>query len=511
MAVGGEPSGLQRRWATVAICAAALLAVANAALFTWAAAGPLIASDNWTFIETFLRPALERSPGLGDFLVKRSGLDHGQPLNKALMLLNARYFGLDFRIEAMIGIAFAALGLGVLLWSTLARTQWRHLCDPGVLAAAICICAVYLSLNSSMIYSHSMVTMGFADYVFAFLVIDRAWRQLQGGSPLWLGLAMFVYGIVGDNSAVLTGVALSGAALLAGWKLGDLRRSLVVVATVFAALVAAHLIYAMFGEVRGVAVTPFNATAGERLQALWAQMGDAWKWVVIPAASGLAYMQSLQFFFPEHWRAVQIAVALAVIAGHVWFWHAALHSKQNAVCLFAVALMLLFYLYVAGLLYGRAYLAGADYLDQPRYVSLYQFQIIAMLLMAISARNERDSEARNVNRRFVAPRAAGIVTVAIAIMALQWPLTHHAWVEAKYLQPYYRGMAAQFGAVARSPTAPPPAECAPFLLICKMPPETRASTMAFLRAQRLSLYSPKFAAAHPELAEAAGLQPVVNR
>ena len=73
-----------RPWARIGMWLVIALAFGNALLYTLAVCNPLIGDDNWTFVDTFLRHALQDGVQLGDFLVKRAGVDHAQPLNKLL-------------------------------------------------------------------------------------------------------------------------------------------------------------------------------------------------------------------------------------------------------------------------------------------------------------------------------------------------------------------------------------------------------------------------------------------
>src|SRR5690606_41451255 len=75
---------------------------------------PLISSDNWWLLDPFLRKAVEGNLGLGDFLVKRVGGDHAQPLGKLVGWLNYRLWDLDFGYEGLLALGCALAGLMVL-------------------------------------------------------------------------------------------------------------------------------------------------------------------------------------------------------------------------------------------------------------------------------------------------------------------------------------------------------------------------------------------------------------
>src|SRR5690606_10132573 len=149
-------------WALVA------LVLANAAVYVRAGAWSLIASDNWNHVHPLLRDLAAGDLGAANFFVQRAGVDHAQPLMKLVMAVNARWFGLDFMLEGLLGIAFAALLLVVLYRLALADAPGA----PRPLAFRIgfvAVAAVLLSLNSTFIYIYPMVTMWFALYALAFL------------------------------------------------------------------------------------------------------------------------------------------------------------------------------------------------------------------------------------------------------------------------------------------------------------------------------------------------------
>lgn len=483
------------RWQRLLPWVLATAAFANAFWFTHVVANPMIGADNWLFVETFLRPALEGRVDIGDFLVKRAGFDHGQPFNKLLMLLNARLFGLDFSVEAMVGMVFAVLGFVVLCRLAVAdtRPQERNLAFGLCLAAAA---AVHVSLNTSMIYTFSLITLSHVDYFFAFLTFLTGWNALQGGRKWPFALAMLVYGIIGDKSGTLTGVVLGMTLVYFAWRQGQVRRVLPLLAIIVAALLASAWVYTTFGEIRGTTQAVFNVSSSERIAGLLAQAGDAWKWVIIPAASGVAYIQSLQYFFGAQWQPVQMVLGLVVVAAHVWFWWQAWRLPPRAASFAAICLMLLFYAYGAGLLYGRVFVRGAEFFDQPRYVSVYQLGIMALMFMAA---------ARALVVGGTVRRHSLAVAAAVLLMVVQVPLTRDAYVEAGHIAGYYQRMAAQYGQLARDTASE--RECVDMLSICGMTAPERARTMEMLRRHRLNLFSPRFQRAHPELATAAGPLP----
>ena len=470
------------------------LLVANAAVYVRAVAWSLIASDNWNHVHPLLRDLAAGSLGPANFFVQRAGVDHAQPLMKLLMVANARWFGLDFMLEGLLGIAFAVLAL-VLLYRVLVADA-----PPGPRPLAfrlgfVAVAAVLLSLNSAFIYVYSMVTMWFSLYACAFWMLWMAWRALQGGRLWPLVLSAFVLGVVADDSGFLYGTALALAVLLSAMRTRGLRAALPVLAAIALGLLLSRGVYWMFGTTSGTTQAIFNRPLPVRIASLLLQWRDAWSWFAIPAASGLLGGEALHALVGGHARAVRGAVAAVLLVAHGWFWWSALRLRPGSAWLAAVMLMLMFYAHVAAVLVVRVSALGTPYLEQSRYVSFYQFGIVALLLMAM---------AWALERRAAFPRR-GLAVAALALLALQLPVSDAARDRQHYIEANNRKMAMDFARVARDPTGPVPEDCFPGMDICVLPPERREELVAILRENRLQLFSDQYLRRHPDQREAAAL------
>jgi hypothetical protein len=473
------------------------LAFGNACAYAAAVANPLVTEDNWTFLDTFLSEAVNGRLDLGDFLVKRAGLDHGQPLNKLAMWVHYRWFGLDFAIESLIGMAAALLSF-LLLVREITRGEGDGRRGLAFCAAIAAIAAVHVSLNASYLYQFTLVTLAHLAHLVVLLAVAAAWRALDGGSLAVFAAAMLALAVTADMSAVLSAAALVLAGLLYGVRMGRHRQALRIVAVVVLSLLAARLLYAVAGEVRGATQAAFNVGGADRIAALWAARADAWKWVVVPLASGLVDAKQLRAMLPGAWQPVQVVLAAAMAAAHAWFWHSVFTRQPRAARFFAAFLMLSCYAHVAGIVYGRVFLRGAEYLEQQRYVLFYQLHVIALLLMAAARQLDPVASAR--------PRRGTALALASAVvLALQVPLSLHSWRAVPDIVGHHRAAAAQFAAMARDPVRPVP--CSFSRRLCELTPAGRARVVAMLREHRLGLYSPRFRRVHPDLADAAALGP----
>ncbi|MGY1458848.1 hypothetical protein [Luteimonas sp. A649] len=480
------------RWLMWALVA---LATANVLAFARTVANPMIMADNWIFVDTFLRHVIDGGGDIGDFLVKRTGFDHGLPHYKLMMLLNAWWFDLDFVYESIAGAVFAFLGWGVLCRAALSDAP-ASARPPALYLVLAAMAAVQLSLNAFYTWLYSMVALGFLDYLLAFLAFAGAWTALQGGRRWPFVAWIALYAFCADTSATITGLALSMALVFAGWKLGQLRRAFALVAVVVAALVASRIVYAAFGEIRGETLAVFDASFGERVAGLAGQGLEAWRWAISPIASGVAWRNALRWAFGDQWQAAQVVLGLLLLVAHGWFWWRALRDRPRAASFVAICLMLLFYGYIAGVLYGRVFVRGAAYFDQGRYVSLYQMGVLALLMMVAARLTDR-------------PRAPRLQPVAIlaatALLLVQVPLSLHSWSQLTGIHNYFLVMATQYGEVARNPA--PDRDCVDQLTVCGLGPDLRLRALDMLWRHQLGVFSPRFAIRHPELAAAAGPLP----
>ena len=454
----------------------------NAAYYTATAANPLVSSDAWHFVDTFVDKALYGTATIGDLFAKRDGFDHAQPLNKLFLMANARYLGLDFVYEAFVGVAFALLGF--LLMKRAVDDDWRDQARAlSYYVPMVAVAAVYVSLNSSEVFSWPLVTFGYVTNFFVLVAIFMAWRAFSTGSMKWYVPAVLLCAVVADDTGLLLAIAISLTLLWYGYRSGKWSRALKLTGITVTVVAGYFLLYAWFDTMPRGAIPGFRETATQLLG--MATGPDGWR-LLIPFASGVAQFGPLSHHFPQRWETVQIVLGLVVVAANAWFWYRAWRNRPSAAGFVAITLMLLFYAYVAGILYGRVPQFGMHYFNEQRYVAIYQLGVVALLLMALATAAQTAAVRRN--SRWLAA-AAGL------LILVQVPLTRFSWWEAQYTQQYWSAMAAQIGWMSRDPEATP-ALCVENLVICQWPVERRAKTLKLLRQYQLNLFSPGFQKRH---------------
>lgn len=483
----------------------------NALLFAVKAVNPLIASDAWHVVDTVLRQVPAGQFDIGDLFAKRAaGFDHAQPLRKLILLFHYRFFDLDFSIEAIIGVVAAFLNLAILWWMARREDTRPASTRPLQLLLFATLAAAYLSLNSSVVFGWSLVTLNYTTHVFLLAFLACGWWALQGeGWPRLaaLFLAALAMDVVGDDTALIATLAACVPIALAALHGDRRRRGLEVAATALSAYLVYKIGYGLLAPQEGARGAGTGAAIAKLLPQLGSQVGDAWKWIQIPLTASVAQRAQLRSWFGTDTTVVEVVIALALALGHAWFWWRALRRPQRLAGFVAIALMMLFYGLVAAMVITRVSAHGADYLWQPRYALIYEWNLVALLLMALGQLGLAHSGAVQPGaNRMPRARAAGAVVASacVVLLLLQVPLSLNSWRSVRFLSTHQQKMAAQLGELARDPLHAPQA-CAPELVVCRYPPARRQQVIQFLRANRLNLFSPGFQARNRLYPDAAAL------
>lgn len=507
-----RPLTTTRRTFLHAIFLGLLLAIgANALLYASKAANPLIVADGWSFLDTVVHKAADGHFALGDLFVKRGALDHSQPLRKLILLFHYRYFDLDFGIEALIGVfaAFINIGLFWLMVRPDDQRQPRH--RVLMLSTFVALAAVYLSLNAPVTFNWPLLTLSYTSHFFVLVFLWIAWRSYR--QPDWkhmaaLALTALLMDVVADDTGLIATIAaVMSVALYAARE----RRGM-------ASLRAAAAMLAGYGGymvVRALLAPPLaggnanlNVGVGKLVTGLLNHTDGLLGAIGIPLVASVAHRVQLRALLGVDSTWVEILIAVLVVAAHGWFWWKAWRGKANLPAFASVGLMLLFYGLVAGMLLARVSLNGVAYLWQPRYVLIYEWNLVALLLMALAQLDTVDATARPDAAMVARSGAIGRAVLACAVaglLLLQLPLTHASWAGLKYVSAYQQRMAAQLGEIAHDPSQQPHA-CAPMLVVCRYGAQRRSDTIRFLQGHRLSVFSPAFRARN-RLYPDAGLLP----
>ncbi len=472
----------------------------NALQFATHAANPLVASDDWSAVDTVIRKLPSGNFHVTDLFVKRSALDHSQPLHKLIMIWHYKYLHLDFSIEAVIGVVFAFFNLG-LIWCVVRApfVEGRPIPTSTLLGFAA-LAGIYLSLNSSIVFSWPLLTFTYTSHAFIILFIIAIWSVLKNNSNLYLAVLFAVallMDVITDDVGFIATVAASIAVLIQYFGGLARRQALKAALIIIAAYCVYKLAYALFVPV------PFSDESEaiglvSSIRALLEQAPDAWKWLAIPLTAPVIHRFPLVTYVGEDAAAVAvIGIALVVFCAHVWFWRRGLRGSQNLTSFLATSLMLMFYGLIAAILVARISMHDSNYLWQPRYVLLYEWNIMALILMAI-AQPQRVASLHEQTKNCPSPRNstsplgnATFIMAALLLLLLQIPLSLNSWNRMTYSKVYQQRMAAQIAQLADHPQIPPD-KCIPQIVVCNFPVEQRVRILRFLKAKRLNLFSRGF-------------------
>ncbi|WP_460758572.1 hypothetical protein [Lysobacter fragariae] len=460
-----------------------MLAALNALMFTAHTAIPLPSDDAWYFIDTFVRKAVGGQLHLADFFAQRGPSDHSQPLHRLVLLAHMGMADLDFRVEALIGVVLGVITCTILAFSLVAGSGDGSQRQRAWLGAAV-IFAVGLSLNATNIYTWSLVSLIW----ISLLAVVGYWilAAQQFGERRFLvlmTLATFAMASVLDELAFPT-LAAAIVALLVRDGVRRPRSALMLVLAGGVGLFAGRW---FIHRMANAAADATGASVSQLLDVL--RSPGAWKLLVAPLSDSLVHREHLEAWFPTSMVAVQVLIALVLVALHACFWWRALFGAdrpRDKVLVLAVASMLFFYACIAGIVLSRVTEHGIDYIHQPRYTAVYQLNVIALVLMFLAPSARLDAEPK------AWPRMLSVV-LATAVLVLQLPLTADGWHRAKFVRDYTRNAAKVMAEVGGHPGIDPTPSCPNILLaICTAPADARERTFALLRTHGLNIYSARF-------------------
>lgn len=481
----------------------AIAAMLNAWSFSYATSIPIVQSDAWIFLDTYVRKYLEGSFGWQDFFLQGHSSDTNLPLHKLVLFFQINHFSMDFKVEGLVGVA-SGIGLVLLLAANAAGPNPSRWNVAGY-ALLAWLALVILSLNSSNVYTWPLATMWFLNVLLVaiyFMIMARS-----DMSPWRAGTVTIVLGLLVDEVA-LVAVLSAVAALMMVRDTGSWQSRAKQAAGAIAGLVLVRAAYAVFNAIHGVAGDPGAGTG--LMQGLAALVSsDGLRLLLLPLGDSLIHLHARQEWFATSHAKVAYALGAVLLAAHCAFWWMTLSSREPLPAAdarlrrVAVALMLLFYGTLAGIALQRVPVFGLEYLHQPRYVLFYQLNLAALGLMAFSW--YRTGCARPRVRRL---GGSAMLLLLMTMGVLQWHLSVRSWEHAKHLSVYVEGAAKTLGQLAVDPEAA--VTCADILTVCKFPPQKRAQMINLLVNYRLNVFNPGFQALyrlHPFAAPVAPASP----
>lgn len=458
-------------WGAALIAAAAIV---NAYSYTLVASVPLIRSDGWRYLSGYLGRFLENGFNWVDVFRQDLPADTNQPLQKLFLFFHTRYFGMDFRLDAVLGIlAGIALVVSLVMLAAGGGPRRWGAREFGLLAV---LALTQLSLNSTELYTWPLATEWFVPLLLAVLYAGVMARR--GEAPVVAIAATFAVGMLVDEFAYPVVIAVVLAAALA-WRASDRLVRFAVPSIIGLGL--SRFVYLVFNLGVVPIIEPMPRSAAPLLSA------EVWKAGAVPLADSVLVPANVQTLAGGGASIATVAVVVLLAAAHLLFWWRIVRADvvQPRLTVIAATVMLLCYGLVLGVVIQRVPTLGFDYLHQPRYVMFYQLQLAALALLAY-----REWPAL-VRARVAAPAFGAVLLV---LVALQCSVSMLAWKQVKYVSAYVERTAAAMGALAADPNANP--ECTDIMTVCRMPAARRAELIGRLQRYRMNLFSPDFQAFH---------------
>jgi hypothetical protein len=454
---------------------------------------PVLISDAWYFADRWLLPMHEGTLTFADLWAKRPA-NHAQPLTALLFLANARWFGLDFSVEAVVVLALAAAFAGGLIRFGFTQAPSRGALARAWFAGAV-LCIVF-SVNTSDKLGWTLVGLFYLGHLLGLALLVWIARRRAALSPARVFLPALALCALLDTSGVLWCAAAAALLLLTRAPDGASRRQGWRAALAIAAAVLAYrVLYAWLAPPMDGPPTPSLALS---LAGLAQRAGDAWQ-VVLPFGAAVAHPWRMQQLFgPGDYTGWVVALALLCLAAHAALWWHALRRPVGSGVAVACGLALFAYATLAGIVLQRVPAFGFEYLLQLRYNVFHEFLWLAPLLAWFCA-EPGTAGVGGVRRRFAHGVATLVVLLPCAIAPLWW---QSAWFELPWIRAWNDHLARDTWAMLQDPEQVP-LDCHPHVLICGYEPEVRRRLAAGLKAGPYNLADPALRGRH-------GLEPLLR-
>jgi hypothetical protein len=420
------PSGRWRAWGPGLLAHAApcllLLWFLLVGAYCWFGNGNFVSRDQWRFL-----PMVDHylSGNMDWHELWESHTAHVKPGYKLLFLWNARWLGLDTRLEVMAGIVL----LGVSVWLLLkAMDCGRGRGEPMPAFALFTAGVVLMSFNQWASYVYGLLALGgFGGLLLQSLLFLGFSRLLNGSLDLREGLLLVlvlllgVFGFFGARGPAVLGACLT--AVLAAWAVAPeararLRRWALPFLVLGAATLAAYA---------GL----LNIHSGERIdlrQDLAAVLSDpvgAFAYVSGILAQSMINLREAGGYAPSGVTTMLLcAFGYLLLGGCLWRYFRAQHWRSSWVPLMLIAYSALFALEVLlgrfgsdnGRLHGTAV---------PRYVfDAHLWLVGCVWILGLEWVAARSPDARRAAGRLLPAAALGLL---LALEALNLWFVASSW------------------------------------------------------------------------------------
>ena len=454
----------------------------NTITLTYQIANPFVRSDGWYFVHDFLMPYYDGTLSIHDLFKIRGPSDHIQPVHRALLIINAELFELDFRYEAIVGVFFL-IAIAVFSIRHFFSTHNEFRLNIYTTAGLIAFLFTVFSLNSKMTYNWSLVTLGFMPLFLILLLFVYVSNLITRDKGTFTGLftlsALTVF--TGDNGASLAIITTSLIVLITA----VFQRSVRAIKTflvLILMMVAYHLMRAWL-----VSMDTIGSDAVQKASEFYSDNLNRLYLVVVKPLSDSLIHNAYLSHLPIDSAAITIIIGVSLLIAHAYYLYAFYRYREYKTSYLPIFLMFYSYALIAGILLYRVPQFGIGYLDSPRYVRAYQIGLWGLVWGYISlyANHYKDNRWQVYLNKALMTAASLMIILQIAIIGIIWNIRDRdiTWNREHAANILFYSGDAKNGRSCTDNKKPYP--------ICNMDEEYRSRILSFLKAHELNAFSPR--------------------
>jgi hypothetical protein len=461
---------------------AIIVCFANVFYFMNSSAIPIIQADAWYFLDVDVIKWAQGGFHWQDLFVKRGLVDHAQPLNKFFLYVNYRFFDLDFRFESFLGF-FGLASIAIFFCLQFIRHVQQNNSDP--VCGLVFLMAIFTlaSLNATGLYSWTLVTFSFLPLFIAILTSWSMWKIItQNRLLIALPFSFIAFVIVGDTAAIILWFSISITVVLLKLRSDRvLFRKALIWLLVSGIYVGGYFLLLNFKFL----FSESNSASGKSLDLL--DIHFYIESIRIIFSSTLVQAQHLEVFGTNA-KSVSWIIAIPVFYFYVQHFLQLLFFNRPVRDVDFLITFILTYatISIAAIIFGRVPEFGVEYLNQPRYVLVYQLIPFALLLKwAFSAKT---------NIKFIPQHFMyGIILISFAAFTLlQLGYSAKAHKSTRWISQWVSNQVVAISSYASDPAIPAGNCTAHSKPICNLPVSKRNELLSFLITHQLNLFNPDF-------------------
>lgn len=455
----------------------------NLIYFLSVAANPLIQSDAWYFLDVNIGKWITQGFNWSDLFVKRGIVDHAQPLNKFFLYLNYRFFNLDFTIESIIGLMGLLLIISFFLFRFLTILNSRKLSLDKIAAFTMAI-LVATSLNSTNLFSWSLVTFSFLPLSIAFACSWLSWHYLHNHNKFLCALLLSISVLaIGDTASIILWAALAGTIFLVGLSLElKFKKSGAIMLLLLGVFIATIFLIINW---KFLFIKP-NPASVKQSKLLLSDLNFYLETLRIVFSSSIIHGTHLTAFGDAS-KIVSWIIAMPIFYFYLDHFFSLIFKRKPASEIDFIVTFILVYasISIVAIILGRVPEFGVSYLNQPRYLVVYQLLPFSLLIKWAF------SEDAPYRKNYFSLSVISIVT-CIFIFMIQFLVSVSAYRSVPWMWKWYVQQKVAINNYVMDPDVSP-GNCTPHSVpICSMSTEKRNNLLKLLQVNRLNLFNPNF-------------------